>query len=421
MKILVNFGKKNKKAEKNQVGQKNVQGGYFSEEITDQSTNKHNKKAASEERDSRSKKAQEDQKREKREDQPQAITINKSEKEQQQESNDKNSQLRQDVVTEDWVVVAANRESRPFDHKKIKTAWDPDEIPSEEDCLFCDPEVSGQEKDVLLYNTSDGDWTLRVFPNKYPAFSRPKGGKIKHEEEGPYFWMDGIGYHEVIVTKDHYRHLGKMNPVLVAEVLDAYQTRYLDLMSKKSVRYVEIFHNHGKEVGGSIFHPHSQLVGIPVISPYIKLELEGAERYHRSNKKCAYCDMITWEEEQQRRVIFENEHFVAFCPFASRSSFEVWVLPKKHQPYFERITDEEKVAGGEALHQAIRKIGAVLGEPPYNFYLHTAPCDGNDYPHYHWHIEILPKTSIWAGFELSTGVEIVAVAPEDAAEQMKTA
>jgi UDPglucose--hexose-1-phosphate uridylyltransferase len=418
MKILVNFGKKNKegkeensrsKKEESQKRQNQQQkdlrkGQTNNFSSKDEAVKSHNKEVS---------------KKEEKEE-AQTIAINKSEQK-EQESGDKASQLRQDVVTEDWVVIAADRGKRPFDHKKIKTAWDPDKIPDEEECLFCDPEASGQEKDVLLYNTSEGDWTLRVFPNKYPAFSRPKGGKIKHEEEGPYFWMDGIGYHEVIVTRDHYRHLGRMNPVLVAEVLDAYQTRYVDLMSKKSVRYVEIFHNHGKDVGGSIFHPHSQLVGIPVISPYTRLELEGAERYHRANKKCVYCDMIAWEEEHQKRIIFENEHFVAFCPFASRSSFEVWVLPKKHQPYFERIADEEKVAGGEALHQAIRKIGVVLGEPPYNFYLHTAPCDGNDYPHYHWHFEILPKTSIWAGFELSTGIEISAIEPEEAAKQLKEA
>jgi UDPglucose--hexose-1-phosphate uridylyltransferase len=331
------------------------------------------------------------------------------------------SELRQDLVTGDWVVIATGRGKRPFDHKRVQSAWSEEEIPSKEDCIFCDPEKSGQEPDVLIYNTSDGDWSLRVFPNKFPAFARPQGGKLQHKEEGPYFLMDGIGYHEVIVTKDHDKHIGIMDPLMVAEVLDAYQSRYLDLMNKKSVRYIEIFHNHGKAVGGSIYHPHSQLVAIPVISPYIKLELDGSEQYHKANKECVFCSMIHWETEQKKRVIFENELFVAFCPFASRAAFEVWVMPKKHKPYFERSSEEEKIQGGQALHEAVRKISEVLGQPPYNFYLHTAPCDGKDYPHYHWHIEILPKTSIWAGFELSTGIEISAIAPEDAAEQLKNA
>ncbi len=326
------------------------------------------------------------------------------------------SELRQDLISGDWVVIAKNRSKKPDDFKReAKIEEDSDQ----EDCLFCDPEKSGQEKDVLIYNTNDGDWSLKVFPNKYPAFSRPVGGKIQHQEEGPYFWMDGVGYHEVIVTRDHFERIGSMADLKVAEIFDAFQTRYLDLMNKKSVRYIEIFHNQGKEAGASIFHPHSQLVAIPVISPYINLELEGAERYFKANKKCVFCDMVSWESEKKERVVFENDRFIAFCPFASRKAFEVWVLPKGHQPYFERMETEDKIQVGEALNQVIRKMNEVLNGPDYNFYLHTSPCDGKDYRHYHWHIEILPKTSIWAGFELSTGIEISIIEPEKAAEALR--
>jgi UDPglucose--hexose-1-phosphate uridylyltransferase len=349
-------------------------------------------------------------------------TKNKTKKEtstkQKNSSGNKLSELRQDLVSGDWVVIAKNRSKKPDDFKtKARLEEDSDQ----EDCLFCDPEKSGQEKDVLIYNTEDGDWSLRVFPNKYPAFSRPVGGKIQHQEEGPYFWMDGVGYHEVIVTKDHFERIGSMEDLKVAEIFDAFQTRYLDLMNKKSVRYVEIFHNQGREAGASIFHPHSQLVAIPVISPYINLELEGAERYFKANKKCVFCDMVEWESEKKERVIFENDKFLAFCPFASRKAFEVRILPKEHQPYFERMETEDKIQVGEALNQVIRKINKVLDDPDYNFYLHTSPCDGKDYHHYHWHIEILPKTSTWAGFELSTGIEISTIEPEKAAIALKKA
>ena len=328
------------------------------------------------------------------------------------------SELRQDLVTGDWVVIANSRGKRPDDFRSDAKASDNS---SQESCLFCDPVASGQEKDVLIYNTQDGDWSLRIFPNKFPAFSRPTGGKIQHDEEGPYFWMDGVGYHEVIVTKDHFERIGAMDKFKVAEIFDAFQTRYLDLMNKKSIRYIEIFHNQGYGAGASIFHPHSQLAAIPVISPYIRLELNGADRYYKSNKKCVFCDMIEWEKEKKERIIFENDRFVAFCPFASRSAFEVWVMPKKHEPYFERIEIEDKIDAGEALNEAIRKINEVLNNPDLNFYFHTSPCDGKDYNHYHWHIEILPKTSTWAGFELSTGIEVSAIEPEKAAEVLKKA
>ena len=328
------------------------------------------------------------------------------------------SELRQDIISGDWVVIANSRGKRPDDFAgELKSSEDS----SQEGCIFCDPEESKQEKDVLIYNTEDGDWSLRVFPNKFPAFSRPIGGKIQHQEEGPYFWMDGVGYHEVIVTKDHFERIGSMDDLKVAEILDAFQTRYLDLMNKKSVRYIEIFHNQGASAGASVFHPHSQLAAIPVVSPYINLELAGAESYHKSHKKCVFCDIIEWEKEVDRRVIFENDNFIGVCPFASRKAFEVWVMPKKHNPYFERMDTEDKIQAGEALNQVIRKINEVLNNPDLNFYLHTSPCDGKDYPHYHWHIEILPKTSIWAGFELSTGIEISTIEPEKAALALKEA
>lgn len=328
------------------------------------------------------------------------------------------SQLRHNLVTDDWVVVAVGRKNRPDDFAAKIEEKNKD---NKDECLFCDPIASGQEEDVLIYKTDKGEWTLRVFPNKFPAFSRPIGGRVSHEEEGPYFMMDGVGYHEVIVTRDHNKHIGKMDPIMVAELLDAYQTRYLDLMSRKSVRYIKIFHNHGEKAGASIVHPHSQLIATSVVSSYNTRELTEAENYHKANKKCVFCTMIEWEADFGKRVIFENELFIAYCPFASRVAFEIRITPKKHAPYFERMSDEDKIAAGEALHESIRKLTTVIEGVSFNFYVDTAPCDGKDYPHYHWHIEILPRTAIWAGFELSSGVEITAIEPEVAADYLRKA
>jgi UDPglucose--hexose-1-phosphate uridylyltransferase len=202
-------------------------------------------------------------------------------------------------------------------------------------------------------------------------------------------------------------------------VFDAFQDRYLDLMNRKSVNYITIFHNYGKEAGASIAHPHSQLIAIPVISPYVRQELNGAELYHKSNNKCVYCEIANYESKEGTRVVFENDEFIAVAPFSSRSAFEVWVMPKKHKPYFERITDEEKLKLAEVFRKALLGIKRAVNNPPYNFYIHTSPCDGKDYSHYHWHIEILPHTSTWAGFELETGIEISMIEPEVSAQAMR--
>lgn len=325
------------------------------------------------------------------------------------------SELRFDLVSKDWVVIATGRAKRPEDFAKSERKKDDNGI---ENCLFEDPVKSGQEKDVLIYKKSDGEWTLRVFPNKYPAFAA--NGKIEHIEEGPYFAMTGNGHHEVVVTRDHFKQMALMEDLEIAEVFDAYQERYITLMSKKSVNFIGIFHNHGREAGASISHPHSQLVAIPVISPYIQLELNGAEQYYKNNRHCVYCVMAEWESASKKRVVFENEDFIAFCPFASRAAFEVWVMPKKHEAYFERISNEKKLSLAEAFGKALHSIYKALNDPAYNFYIHTSPCDGKDYPHFHWHIEILPKTATWAGFELQTGIEISTIQPEKAAEYLRS-
>lgn len=328
-----------------------------------------------------------------------------------------NSEIRQDIVTGDWVVIAMGRARRPEDFSKNGKGIENENIDNIEDCLFCEPEKTGQEKDVLIYERLNGDWSLRVFPNKFPAFSHQE--KFKKLEEGPYFAMTGTGYHEVIVTKDHFRHMPLLEIEEIAEVFDAYQERYLSLMNQRYVDYVSIFHNHGKEAGASIAHPHSQLMAIPVISPYVELEIKGSEKYYRSNKECVFCVMAEYESENKKRIIFENEEFIAFCPFASRAAFETWVMPKKHKPYFERITQEEKFKLAEVFKKALNSIYHSINNPSYNFYIHTSPCDGKDYPHFHWHIEILPHTAKWAGFELQTGIEISTIQPETAAEYLR--
>jgi len=343
------------------------------------------------------------------------ISINNSKENHSDEKTKSSSELRQDIVSGDWVVIATGRAKRPDEFGNVQRSQDDKGI---ENCLFEDPVASGQEKDVLIYHRADGDWTLRVFPNKYPALS--PGKSIKKISDGPYLSMPGVGYHEIVVTRDHYKQLAIMDVMEIAEVFDAYQDRYLEHMSKKNVNYIAVFHNHGKESGASIPHPHSQLMAVPVVAPYIKLELDGAAKYHKSNKECVFCTIVEHESQEGKRVVFENDQFIAFCPFASRAAFEVHVMPKKHSPYFERITDEQKIKLAEVFGKALGAVYKALNDPPYNFYIHSAPCDGSDYPHYHWHIEILPHTSTWAGFELDTGIEISTIQPEVAAEYLRS-
>jgi len=331
------------------------------------------------------------------------------------------SELRFNIVSKDWVVIATGRARRPetFKQETKKREEEPTK-----DCPFCN--LADQENPTLVFAKGKKmenakkipeDWTLVVVPNKYPAVV--KGESLRERAEGPYQIMDGVGFHEVVITRDHRRDMSQFSVEEVKEVIDAYQERYLELMNENFVNYVSIFHNHGKEAGASIAHPHSQIIAIPVTDSDVQNSLAGSRRYWDIHQKCIHCEMIKWDKEDGSRIVYENDEFVALCPFASKMAFSVRIYPTHHFSYFERIKEEQKVKFAEVFQAALSKLRKALGNHDYNFFLRTAPCDGKDHSHYHWHLEILPRTSIQAGFEFGVGIEISTIEPEKAAEYLR--
>jgi len=262
------------------------------------------------------------------------------------------------------------------------------------------------------------NWTTISIPNKFPAFL-PSEELNPRTEGGFYKTINAVGFHEVVITRDHKKSMGQFSISQVKEVFDVYQERYLELMKEKFVNYVSIFHNHKAEAGASISHPHSQIITTPLIDVDIKKALSNSRKYYRAHRKCIYCQMNNWEKKNKKRVVFENKDFLVICPFASKAAFEVIISPKKHLSNFEEITEKEKKLLSQAFQIALNKLYKALNDPAYNFYLHTSPCDGKKYPFYHWHWTILPKTSTWAGFEIGTRMEISTIEPEKAAEYLR--
>jgi len=331
------------------------------------------------------------------------------------------SELRFDPVSQDWVVIATGRAKRPDDFlQNGQKTKEKEPALAVQDCFFCDLSTQGQPK-LLRRQGGPGklwDWTVAVIPNKYPAFNYGFG--LDERAFGPYRRTNGVGIHEVVVTRDHNRHLAEMSVDQVLEVINVYQERYLDLMNEEYINYISIFHNHGAAAGASVVHPHSQIIALPIIDPDLGRSLAGSADYFGANQKCVHCAMLEEDQKDGRRIIFENERFVGLCPFASRVAFEVRVYPKTHHPHFERINDQDKTQFAQAIRVVLAQINVGLRNPAYNFFIHTSPCDGQDYNHYHWHFECLPKTSTWAGFELSTGIEISSIEPEKAAQYLKS-
>lgn len=332
------------------------------------------------------------------------------------------SELRQDLVTGDWVVVATGRARRPNEFALVRTLEPPQpraSCPFER--LLPDAFLAFDHQGKAYRRLTrpirrklEREWWVEVVPNKYPAFGH--GACAVERRHGPYRWQDGVGFHEVVITRDHNRPIAKMSVEETATVLRAYRDRYLALAKDECVRYISIFHNHGREAGASIWHPHSQIIAIPVIPPDVGRSLRGSAEFSKKHGTCVHCVMLDFERRESKRIVFKNRDFVVVCPFVSRQAFEVHIFPKRHNPQFETMGEPELASAAEALRAALAKIDRGLKGPAYNFFIHTAPIpDGVRARHYHWHIEIIPKTAVWAGFEIGTGIEISTIAPETAA------
>ncbi len=331
------------------------------------------------------------------------------------------SELRYDLISKNWVIIATGRAKRP-ENFKTKGKKDKEILPK--DCPFCN--LESQEKPVLIFNKGKKiltnkipkEWTTVSIPNKYPAFI--PFPKLEKRKEGEFYQkMNAAGFHEVVVTRDHKKTLAQFTIQEVKELIDVYHQRYLDLMNKTFVNHIAIFHNYGEKAGASITHPHSQIITTPLIDVDLNKALETSKNYYKKSGKCIYCELNKWDMKVKKRKVFENNKFIVVCPFASKLAFQIIISPKKHLPYFEKISEDEKWSLAEAFQTVFKKLYKGLSNPAYNFYLHTSPCDGKEYPYYHWHWTILPRTSSLAGFELGMGMEISTIEPEKAAQYLR--
>jgi UDPglucose--hexose-1-phosphate uridylyltransferase len=337
-------------------------------------------------------------------------------------------EFRKDMVSGDWILVAPGRSKRPV--PKIKKAAPPDS--GEKDCPF--DHLKFQASPPILWlphpinrrpqaASSFNDWWVAILPNKFPALAAQKN-KVCPEpaKSGFYLRMDGVGFHEVIITRDHRRPISEMSPGEIATLFEAYQKRYCQLKRQECVEYILIFHNQGRNAGSSLFHPHSQLIAMPAIPPDVSKSLEGSRIYRAQNGKCVHCVMLDWEKSKKIRLVYENKLFVVVEPYAPRVAYETRIFPKKHSARFEEINESERAALADALGAGLRALKKALGDPDYNFFIHTAPVKADFNPdYYHWHLEILPRVALWAGLELGTGIEIVSVLPEQAAAELRKA
>jgi len=254
--------------------------------------------------------------------------------------------------------------------------------------------------------------------NKFPALRIE--GELEPTGEGLFDRMNGVGAHEVVIeTPTHAASLATLPVEAVADVLLAFRERMVDLKKDPRFEYVLVFKNHGAAAGASLEHPHSQLIATPIIPIMVAEEMAGAARYYAMKERCVWCDIQRQERRGGRRTIVEASGFLALAPFAPRFPFETWILPTVHRAALEESGGDELRNLAALLSGFLRRMNRVLGDPPFNFMLHTAPLRGSELESFHWHLEVIPKLTRVAGFEWGSGFFINPLPPEDAAAALR--
>lgn len=329
-------------------------------------------------------------------------------------------QLRRDPVLGRWIIISRERRKRPTDfvieEAKVLGGF----------CPLCPGNESFTPPEVLAYRSGtatlgDGpDWQVRVVPNKYPALKIE--GDLGKEAEGLYDLMNGIGAHEVIVEcPDHQDMFWSLPIEHLALVFRAYRDRLKDLERDPRFRYVMIFKNYGKAAGASLEHSHSQLIALPVLPRMLVSEFNGAESYFRYKDRCIFCDIIRQELQQNTRVVCVNDHFITISPFAPRTPFEMWILPRQHASGYCVHTQSQEMltALAQIFSESLNRLEKCIPNVPYNFVLHTQPLRSGEMEHFHWHFEIVPKLTSIAGFEWGSGFYINPMPPEEATRYLR--
>jgi UDPglucose--hexose-1-phosphate uridylyltransferase len=316
--------------------------------------------------------------------------------------------MRYNPITGDWVIIAPERAHRPG--HQLRGSIRPPSSSVVLDCPFCpgNEHLTGAERFCLR---DASGWQIRSVDNRYSALSFD--GPVERFGDGLRQLMTGVGRHEVIIeSPDHGGFPSVRTPAAMAALVETYHQRYLALHEDPRVRHVVLFKNHGASAGTSLEHPHSQIVGTPVVPAQIRERLVDALRFQSDHGVCLYCATLEQERTENLRVILENEHHVAFIPYAALSPYHLWIFPKRHCASFGATTEVERVALGEMLGTLLRRIAHRLDDCDYNYLIRSLSPAEADVAYFHWYLALVPRVTRTAGFELGTGMHINTSSPE---------
>lgn len=306
------------------------------------------------------------------------------------------AELREDYVLDRWVIIAEKRGKRP--HEFLK----PQAPGKTKFCFFCPGNEDSTPEEIGRIEKG-GKWIIRWFPNKFAAVDATHTPEIR--DTGISDHGHAFGSHEVIVeTNDHEKQLHDLSVSHISQVLRVYEMRIRELSRMKGIKYVTVFKNHGLKAGTSLVHSHSQVISINQLPSLIRTKAKRSMRLGR----CRYCEVLK-REQHSKRLIDNSGEFVTIAPYASRYNYEAWIFPKRHVTSLSDLTGQEYTDCARHIRKVISKLAKIGAS--YNMFVHYAPRGTK----MHMHIEITPRVSDFAGFEISTGIIINSVSPETAA------
>ncbi|HEV2388928.1 MAG TPA: DUF4931 domain-containing protein [Candidatus Acidoferrales bacterium] len=319
-------------------------------------------------------------------------------------------ELRKDPITRSWVVVGKPEES----------------VAPNVPCPLCPGNETATQ--TLLALPADGPWQVRVIPHFDPLY-RIEGDPAR-SADGIYDRMRLVGAHEIVIeTPDHSRTLARMADEDIERVLAAFALRIDDLKRDARFKYITLFKNSGALAGEEWLHSHSQILATTFVPRRVLYELRAAREWFQRRDRCVFCDIARQEKRQGKRLVDEEGEYLAFCPYASRVPYELWIMGRPHNSRF--VIPDPGVARrplAALLGRVLRRLVRVA--PAYHLVLHTAPNEPQTTREltgywqslgdaYHWHIEILPITSITSKSYGIKETYFNALEPERAAAELR--
>jgi UDPglucose--hexose-1-phosphate uridylyltransferase len=329
------------------------------------------------------------------------------------------NEMRLDPLRQTWTVFCPARAMKPRPGSRMPRG------PLRKVSPFAPGNEHLTPNSLLTTSDPEGRWRVRVFPNRVPVFGVE--GDTAWYPEGFYDRTDGVGAHEIVVESPDDRPLEKLPLPSITDVLSAWRTRMGDLTRDGRLRAFHVVKTVGALAGAQYAHAISQVIAAALVPVALKQKLGVARDFYQRKKRSIFEEILREEVRAGKRLVYENTGFAVFCPYASRSPFEMAIYPKRQLPDFHRASDEEMAQLADGLRSALLKLAGALDAPSYTLTLFTAPGRTGRRDHwqtiesdFRWHIEIVPRVFAVDGFEQATGWHINPVLPETAADYLRS-